>query len=70
MLKIMLFMNRQMFQNLHETHMSCKNVVFTIILSQLWLDAGPGATIGGMCATRCSGSLAVRCVSLKHYLLN
>lgn len=23
-------------------------------------QAGPGATIGGMCATRCSGSLAVR----------
>jgi len=24
------------------------------------LHAGPGASIGGMCATRCSGSLAVR----------
>ncbi|XP_010519987.1 PREDICTED: D-lactate dehydrogenase [cytochrome], mitochondrial isoform X2 [Tarenaya hassleriana] len=31
------------------------------------LDPGPGATIGGMCATRCSGSLAV---SLKVVLPN
>lgn len=34
------------------------NIMFFIVHA-CWY-AGPGATIGGMCATRCSGSLAVR----------